>query len=376
MTGSLQIKNGKYYAVLNFKDDDGKRKQKWISLDMEVKNNKRKAEQALKKIVTECESKKTDIFNKQKFSDFMGEWLKVIKASVKITTYNGYKLHYYKHIKPYFDKLGVTLSDLTPMHIQNYYNNKMAERLSASTVKRHHANIHKALDYALKMNLIPYNPADRITLPKREHYTGNFYDENQLKQLMELCTNTPIECCVFLTINYGFRRSEVLGLKWSAVNFTENTITVNHTAVSNVGGVLYTDTTKTKASLRTLPLTDSVKNYLLNLKAHQENMEKQFGDCYHRSEYICTYEDGREIPPDYVTHKFAKILAKSDLPKIRFHDLRHSAASLLINSGFNLKEIQEWLGHSDISTTGNIYSHLQYSAKVNMANRFNELLTK
>ncbi len=226
------------------------------------------------------------------------------------------------------------------------------------------------------MNIIPYNPADRITLPKREHYTGKFYDDIQLKRLMELCTNTPIESCVFLTINYGLRRSEALGLKWSAVSFAENTITINHTAVSNVGGVIYADTTKTKASLRTLPLTDGVREYLLRLKAHQEAMERQFGNCYHKSEYVCTYDDGREIRPDYVTHKFAKILAKSDLPKIRFHDLRHSAASLLINSGFNLKEIQEWLGHSDISTTGNIYSHLQYSAKINMANRFNELLTK
>lgn len=377
MTVSLQIKNNKYYAVLNFKDTDGKRRQKWISLDMEVKNNKRKAEQALKKLVAEYEAKKIDIINKQSFSDFMNEWLKVIKTSVKITTYNGYKLHYDKHIKPYFDKLNVAITDLTPMHIQNYYNSKISEGLSASTVKRHHANIHKALDYALKMNIIPYNPADRITLPKREHYTGKFYDDIQLKRLMELCTNTPIESCVFLTINYGLRRSEVLGLKWSAVNFSENTITINHTAVSNVGGVIYADTTKTKASLRTLPLTDGVREYLLRLKAHQEAMEQQFGDCYHKSEYVCTYDDGREIRPDYVTHKFAKILAKSDdLPKIRFHDLRHSAASLLINSGFNLKEVQEWLGHSDISTTGNIYSHLQYSAKINMANRFNELLTK
>lgn len=376
MTGSLQIKNGKYYAVLNFKDNEGKRRQKWISLDMEVKNNKRKAEQALKKLVAEYEAKKIDVINRQSFSDFMGEWLKVIKASVKITTYNGYKLHYVKHIKPYFDKLNVAVTDLTPMHIQNYYNSKISEGLSASTVKRHHANIHKALDYALKMNIIPYNPADRITLPKKEHYTGKFYDDIQLKKLMEICTNTPIESCVFLTINYGLRRSEVLGLKWSAVNFTENTITINHTAVSNVGGVIYADTTKTKASLRTLPLTNSVRDYLLSLKAHQEAMEQQFGNCYHKSEYVCTYDNGREIPPDYVTHKFAKILRNSDLPKIRFHDLRHSAASLLINSGFNLKEIQEWLGHSDISTTGNIYSHLQYSAKINMANRFNELLTK
>jgi len=376
MTGSLQIKNGKYYAVLNFKDNEGKRRQKWISLDMEIKNNKRKAEQALKKLVAEYESKKIDIINKQSFSDFMGEWLKVIKASVKLNTYNGYKFHYDKHIKPYFDKLGVAVVDLTPMHIQNYYSSKISEGLSASTVKRQHANIHKALDYALKMNIIPYNPADRITLPKREHYTGKFYDENQLKQLMEICKGTSIESCVFLTVNYGFRRSEVLGLKWSAINFTENTITVNHTAVSTTSGVVYEDATKNKASLRTLPLTEGVKSYLLELMKYQKCMEKQFGDCYHKSEYICTYDDGRAIPPDYVTHKFNKILRNSNLPKIRFHDLRHSAASLLINSGFNLKEVQEWLGHSNIATTGNIYSHLQYASKVNMAKRFNELLTK
>ena len=376
MTGSLQIKNGKYYAVLNFKDNEGKRKQKWVSLDMDVKNNKRRAEQALAKLVGEYEKANIDTINDQSFSDFMDEWLKVIKASVKITTYNSYEVHYRNHIKPYFDKLGVTVCDLKPIHIQRYYNDLIGKGLSASTVKRHHANIHKALDYALKMNIIPYNPADRITLPKREHYTGKFYDDVQLKKLMELCTNTPIESCVFLTINYGFRRSEVLGLKWSAVNFIENTITVNHTAVPNSGGVVYEDSTKTRASLRTLPLTDSVKKYLLKLKKHQEDMETLLGNCYHKSEYICRYDDGREILPGYVTHTFAKILAKSELPKIRFHDLRHSAASLLINSGFNLKEVQEWLGHADVGTTGNIYSHLQYASKVNMANRFNELLAK
>ena len=120
MTGSLQQKNGKYYAVLNFKDTEGKRRQKWISLNMEVKNNKRKAEQALTKLIAEYEGKKIDVINKQTFSDFMGEWLKVIKASVKANTYNNYKLNYNKHIKPYFDKIGITVTDLTPMHIQNY----------------------------------------------------------------------------------------------------------------------------------------------------------------------------------------------------------------------------------------------------------------
>ncbi len=105
------------------------------------------------------------------------------------------------------------------------------------------------------------------------------------------------------------------------------------------------------------------------LKAHQEDMYLQFDDNYHKGEYICTYDDGREILPDYVTHKFAKILAKSDLPKIRFCDLKHSAASLLINSGFNLKEVQEWLGHSNIATTviilyGHTHQSSQYSINI------------
>lgn len=376
ITGSLQIKNNKYYAVLNFKDKEGKRKQKWISLDLEVKNNKRKAEQALNKLIAEYESKKIDVYNNQTFSDFMNDWLKVIKLSVKITTYNGYKLHYDKHIKPYFDKLGVSVTDLKPMQIQEYYNTKISEGLSPSTVKKHHANIHKALEYALKLNIIAYNPADRITLPKREKYIGKFYNEQQLRELMKLCTGTPIESVVFIAINYGLRRSEILGLKWSAVDFDNNTITVNHTAVSNVGGVLYDDTTKTKASLRTLPLTENARKYLLDLKSHQDEMAQLMGNCYHKSEYICRYDDGREIKPDYVTHKFKKILNKSGLPKIRFHDLRHSAASILINAGFNLKEVQEWMGHADVQTTGNIYSHLQYSAKINMAECFNDILSE
>lgn len=376
MTGSLQIKSDKYYAVLNFKDKEGKRKQKWINLNLDVKNNKRKAEQMLNKLIVEYENKKIDVLHNQTFSDFMGEWLKVIKSSVKITTYNGYKLHYTKHIKPYFDNLGIKLMDLSPMHIQDYYNQKITEGLSPSSVKRHHANIHKALDHALKLNLIAYNPADRVTLPKREKYVGKFYNEIQLKQLMELCKGTPIESTVYIAINYGLRRSEILGLKWSAIDFEGMSITINHTAVSNVGGVIYDDTTKTKSSLRTLPLTENVKQYLLDLKSHQEEMERLMGNCYYKNDYVCRHEDGRPIRPDYITHKFRKILNKSDLPIIRFHDLRHSAASLLINGGFNLKEVQDWLGHSDISTTGNIYSHLQYSAKVNMANHFNDVLTK
>lgn len=374
MTGSLQIKNNKYYAVLNFKDKEGKRKQKWISLDMEVKNNKRKAEQALNKLIAEYEKTKIIVSDKQKFTAFMEEWLKTIKNNIKSTTYDGYCINFNKHIKPFFDRLNVNLDELTPMHIQEYYNAMLDEGLSASTIHKHHANIHKALDYAMKMNIIPYNPVDRVIIPKKKRFVGNFYNEDQLKKVLEIFKGNEIESCIFLTVHYGFRRSEVLGLKWDAVDFQNNTISVRHTALSKTGGTLYDDTTKTKSSLRTLPLTKGVKTYLIKLKAHQDKMRELFGDCYNDNDYICKFDDGKLFRPDYISHKFKTAISKSDLPMVRFHDLRHSAASFLIKSGCNLKEIQEWLGHSDIATTGNIYSHLEYSSKVSMAEKINKAL--
>ena len=376
MTGSLQAKNNKYYAVLNFKDKNGKRKQKWIFLDMEVKNNKRKAEQALKNLIVEYEKTKIIISNKQKFTDFMEEWLKTIRSTIKSTTYDGYCINFNKHIKPYFNQLNITLDSLTPMHIQNYYNTMLEEGLSAKTIHKHHANIHKALDHALKMNIIAYNPADRVTLPKTKRFIGKFLNEEQLKQLLQLFKGNEIESCVYLTVNYGFRRSEVLGLKWDAVDFDSNTISVRHTAVSKKGGTLYDDTTKTASSMRTLPLTENVKSYLIQLRKHQQEMKLLMGNCYIDNDYVCKFDNGKPFRPDYVSHKFKVTLEKSDLPVVRFHDLRHSSASFLLVAGFNLKEIQEWLGHNDISTTGNIYSHLQFSSKVGMANRINEFLTK
>lgn len=371
MTGSLQVKNEKYYAVLNFKDNEGKRKQKWISLDLEIKNNKRKAEQALKKLIVEYEKTKIIISNKQKFTDFMEEWLKTIRSTIKSTTYDGYCINFNKHIKPYFNQLNVTLDSLTPMHIQNYYNTMLEEGLSAKTIHKHHANIHKALDHALKMNIIAYNPADRVTLPKTKRFIGKFLNEAQLKQLLKLFESNEIESCVYLTVNYGFRRSEVLGLKWSAVDFDGNTISVRHTAVAKKGGTLYDDTTKTASSMRTLPLTENVKSYLIQLRKHQQEMKSLMGNYYIDNDYVCKFDNGKPFRPDYVSHKFKVTLERSDLPVVRFHDLRHSSASFLLGAGFNLKEIQEWLGHNDISTTGNIYSHLQFSSKVSMAEKIN-----
>ena len=195
----------------------------------------------------------------------------------------------------------------------------------------------------------------------------------EVEKLFEAAKGTRLEIPTFLGAFYGLRRSEVLGLKWSAIDFQSNTITIKHTVTScNIDGKhiqVAQDTTKTKSSMRTLPLVPVFKDKLLQLKEKQAEYRRVCGKCYDKRylEYICVDEMGTLISPHYLTSAFPKLLAKNNLRHIRFHDLRHSCASLLLANGVPMKQIQEWLGHSDFSTTANVYAHLDYNSKLSSA---------
>ena len=191
--------------------------------------------------------------------------------------------------------------------------------------------------------------------------------------MFQVARGTHLEIPVFLGAFYGFRRSEVLGLKWDAIDFENNTITINHTVTSfNLEGKqmeIEQDTTKTKSSLRTLPLVPTFKERLLAIRDQQDENRRLCGRCYDRRylDYICVDEMGKRLSPNYLSAAFPRLLEVNGLRHIRFHDLRHSCASLLLANGVPMKQIQEWLGHSDFSTTANIYAHLDYSSKLSSA---------
>ena len=159
----------------------------------------------------------------------------------------------------------------------------------------------------------------------------------------------------------------------SAIDFEQNTLTIKHTVTAcNLDGkhiLVASDTTKTKSSMRTLPLVKPVRDRLIKLKEEQKENRRLCGRYYNRDylEYVCVNEVGELIKPNYVTVFFPKLLDENGLRRIRFHDLRHTCASLLLANGVSMKQIQEWLGHSDYSTTANIYAHLDYSSKLNSA---------
>lgn len=302
------------------------------------------------------------------FTDFMQQWLRMMKSQVRANTLDSYWYIFHKHIEPYYNARQVTLRTAKPSHFQEFVNLKYEEGYSPTSI------VHKCLRYAVTMQLLEHNPSDHVLLPRRTKYIGKVYDQNQLNRFLREAKTSPAEPAFVLAASYGLRRSEAAGLRWSAVDFKSRTITINHTAISNRGRVQYSDQVKTKSSYRTLPLTTNVRQYLAELRRHQKQMKRIYGREYHDSDYICCRDDGTPLRPDYISQEFAKVCKRAGLPHIRLHDLRHSAATLLLKEGFSLRQIQEWLGHADISTTANIYAHVQYSDKVNMARRTGGLL--
>lgn len=298
----------------------------------------------------------------------MQHWLKIIKGSVEVTTYGSYSINVTKKIAPYFREKNLTLAGLQAKHLQTFYLHEL-ETVSGSSVQREHANIHKALKYAVQLDLIPFNPADRVERPKAQKHVSTYYTAEEMEQFLELTKAHKLALLFQMTAFYGLRRSEVIGLKWDNIDFDSGIFTIRHVVTqTNVEGkstLIQADRAKTKSSVRSLPLVGGIRERLEALQGQQEKNKEICGDCYNQDflGYVFVDEIGNLYKPDMVSETFQKLLNKHGLRKIRFHDIRHSCASLLLKNGVNLKLIQEWLGHSDISTTMNIYAHLDATAK-------------
>ena len=300
----------------------------------------------------------------------------MMKSRVAITTYANYEIVITRRIVPYFEPLHYTLQDLEqhPKYIQDFYQHELDRGLSANTVIHYHANIRKCLQYAFQIGMIRSNPADRVERPRKEKFKSEVYKAEELEQLFTAIQGDPAEFGVIMAAFYGLRRSEIVGLKWDAIDFENKTISIQHTVVSTkVDGVvtdIARDRTKTKSSCRTLPLIPACEQMLKKMQKEQALNRKVCGKdyCTDYLDYIYVNPMGRRIRPNFLSQHFPEFLTAHDMKRIRFHDLRHSCASLLYANGVSLKEIQEWLGHSDISTTSNIYTHLDFSSKVSSAN--------
>lgn len=214
--------------------------------------------------------------------------------------------------------------------------------------------------------LIVSNPAKRVKLPKKAEYVTTPYTTDECKQLLQAIKGEKLELLVRMAIMTGLRRSELLGLRWKSIDFDNNLIHINHSVIRAVidghQKSFGQDKLKRDSSFRTLPLIDQLR----------EMLQFEIGYRYNGNEpdpgaYIFIDDKGEVLRPNYVSESFPKLLKKYNLRHIRFHDLRHSCSNLLITSRIPLIEVQQWMGHSNIATTADMYGHLTFENKINSA---------
>lgn len=406
----LKDVKGFYYVILVYKNAAGKRRDKSFPTKLPVRGNKTKAKNMSEQILMDFEipdedlyiativntevaveqqvsisiNISEDVFDKITLADLTKEqignllfadYLKLYlpytrkrKKPIEDTTYASYEGNIKSPVGPYFREQGIKLKDLCARDIQEFYDIQL-QRVTANTVIHYHAIIRLALTHARKNGWIPENPIDEVDKPEKNHFVGKFYNAEELSKVFMLTKDTNLEVPVLMGGFYGLRRSECVGLRWSAIDFVNNVFYINHTVTTpRVDGklkIVAKDRAKTKSSLRALPLENAVKERLLVIKERQEMYRKKFKRSYSKEwlDYVMVDELGGLIMPNYVTSAFKRLLEKNDLRPIRFHDLRHTSASLLLNNGVQLKDIQMWLGHSDFATTANIYAHLDANSK-------------
>lgn len=407
MTARLYEKRGTWHIVLIYRDQSGNRKQKWINTNLPIRGNNRKAKKLMDDAFIKWkpllepegennleEAAKVPIRTPAKmhterhphsilFSEYLIEWLASRRNRVQITTFGGYQQDIKIGIAPYFDKRRIHVDEVTDDVISDFYRYKRRNGVSENTLLHYQTIMNQALRKAAREKLIAINPfliMDKDQKPKHVRYLPQTYDEQDLRALFAVMKDDPLALMILMDVTYGLRRSELLGLKWSSIDFKEKTIHICYKVTeATVDGkylCVMNDMMKNKSSNRTLPLVSSIAEELLLQKHRQVQNRKLYNRAYNQQyrDFVFVNDLGQLYKPDYVTRHFRWLLQKHGLKQIRFHDLRHTCATMLCHQKVSLQEIQLWLGHSTYQTTADIYTHLDYKDKIGTASAAEKIL--
>jgi len=350
--GTLQVDRGIYTVRARVYDPyTGEMHQRGKSTGLPVKGNKRRAEEMMKQIVADWEREANGevIHADPLFSESVSLWIEHKEATLKESTITAYMYNVNGYILPRFGKMRTR--EINMYQIRSFYDELLKKGLSVKTVRKIHLIIYGVMEDAVIAGIRQDNPSQRIKLPAAQKFQGKAYTAEQANELIEVAKKEgePIQAAIILGINYGLRRSEICGLRWSDIDFENNTITIRNTVVENGGQIWEEEKTKTAKSNRILDIGENFADYFKELKAtHERNgivLDK-----------VCCWSDGRAVKPSYVSHRQKEVLEKYGLEKIRLHDYRHTAGSLAAKRG-TLNQVRDFLGHEDISTTYNIYVH-------------------
>jgi integrase len=372
MRGSI-IKRGKssYTIVLNLGTDPhtGKRKQQWVS----VKGTKKEAEKKLAELLHQLDTGTFMRPSKTTLAEYLEKWLAdYAKPNLSPRGFERYAGIIRKHLIP--DMGSITLTQLRPEHLQKHYTARLNSGLSARTVRYHHAVIHKALQTAVKWGLVSRNVADGVDMPRIRRTEMQTWDEDDVNRFLEAAKDNPYYALFYTALYTGMRRSELLGLKWSDVDFILSQVYINRSLHHLKDGSYVFTQPKSAKSRRTIALPPSA---ILVLKKHRETQKLErtlLGVPLTDDELVFSQFDGRPLRPNTVTRAWAMLAARAGVKVIRLHDARHTHASLMLKQGIHPKIVQERLGHASIQITLDTYSHVAPGLQQAAAEGFDRLL--
>lgn len=343
----IRQRKSTYYVYMTTEDEYKKRKQK----NMGSYSTKKDAEKRKRELIYLKDQNKLLLTNEQTLETYLNEFMITYKRNLSITTYLSYEKILEKHIYP---KLGkIKLSELQPIHLQKYVDEK-TEELTPQTVKIHLNILSIALTYAYKLQIIDDKIVDRIMIPKNNKFKNEIYTEEDLKILFEKVKDKNIELPIHLAVGFGLRISEILGLRWQDIDFENKVIHVRQ-ITARVNGEVILKEPKTESSIRDLSGPQEIFEMLK--KERKKQIQKRLKGERINDELIFFDKKGNPIGEDCISQRFRRFLIKKELKQIRFHDLRHAHATLLIQKNVNSKIVSDRLGHSNITTTLNIYAH-------------------
>lgn len=344
--------------------------RKYISETVQA-SSMREAKKLYAKFIARIESGNTYSASKTTLNEFSQKWLETyVKPNLSPTTYQSYTEKLNMHILPYLGHK--RLDKITPFDIDSLYNllaNKLTNRkdengnyktLSPASIHRVHEIISSMFSSAYKWDLVPYNPCTKVTKPKYKRTKMTCYDEETSKKLInKLLETAPLKykCFVILAMLGGFRRGEIVGLHWDDIDFKNKKITINRSVYYLGRKGVNEKSTKTDSSNRTIAISGICFDLLKQWRAEQGKMRLALGNKWQGAENIFTTDNGRIMNPATGPKWFSEFLKKHGFPHIRFHDLRHTFATLLISYNVDVKTVSHKLGHASATTTMNFYVH-------------------
>lgn len=377
--GSITKRGDSWRIAYDLPREPGEpRKQKFVTF----KGSYKDAEAKLREILSQIDTNTYVDSGKMTLGEFLQRWHKdYCETNLRKTTVDGYRVIIETHLIP---ALGhIKLAKLRPMHIQEYYSKAMksgradgkGKELSPTTVLHHHRMLRRALQTAIKWQLLARNICDAVEPPRAKRYKASVYDETAVARLLEVSEGTRLYMPILLTLATGLRRGEVLALHWDDYSPELKSLTVDEALLNVSGGPEFGDT-KTNESRRRVTLPETI---IQALKAHRERQDAEKKDAeefWQENNLICCLEDGTRWHPGTFSDNFSRLLKKHELPHIRFHDLRHTHASLLLCQGVHPKVVSERLGHSRIGITMDLYSHVLPGIQDEVAKQLDEMLFK